>query len=1233
MRRIPFFAPRVMLILLATVGFASENRTGMTTQILTATPYRTVVAAEFDAAAVTQRLNSLESDEHLTDGTGLLLAIAGHGAPVATVTRIELGEPVSTTQSLDERDIAATVDDVVMLGEPAIVHDLRLVALNFRSLLRDADGLLRTVTYVEAEVTTTSTPSVNEHNDPMSFSSAFYPIYQAAVANLDEVYPEMSLRVPGKYLVILPGATLSNIEGTAHWINWTNLKRRKGYELQITTLEMIQQEIGNATKEGIKQYIQQQYAAGDLEYLMLIGDSTGSIVVPTWFEANPDPAHSGESKVGDNAYLTVDGDDYLPDILCGRVSVNSQTDIARYFSKDFGYETNPFRDNTHWFETAICAAGNYSEGSYPVTPVWNVNWARKRLLDSGVITDADTFYYHDADDPPPDHWTQALKDSITAGACLVLYRGWAAQDGWQYPQFRINDIYYNGQELIHTGRRLPAFFAIVCGSADFSWTGGKCLGEFLTVGIGSVATPNGAIIYYGASDVSTNTRHNNAMLAGEMDALLIDDLRSSAAIAAVGELLAYQQFPLEREPSGGFISLVEYYVFHVFNLLGDPETQLTIGQPHDLDMTIQNPLNNGMSWVDVLVQSGGSAISNAVVTLRAGTTGPVQSARTDASGHAWVAADLTGATVAQLTAWKSKYFLRMMDVAVASTDFDPRISGVNWQDGGDNLPNPGETIPFTLNVHYLGNVASDVTATLTSLDSRITVVNGAGTFGTLQPGQDGTSSQMSIMLGGELADGEHPRIQVQFTGNGSQTRYFEVPVSAPDALMLSLTVNDANGILEPGETANVTVTLRNIGHQNAGNLTATVYSFDNSVTFPDNQITWGAVNIGQDVTSSDPFQVTLANGVTPGRQVFLRYAVSNGGVLLGTRGQFLTVGVVTIHAPTGPDAYGYYAYEDIDEVNDVPYTATPTYEWIELDPAHGGGNDAIGDTVRDDSFFMKTLPAPFTFYGQTFSNIWICSNGWVSFENPLLPEFRNWELPMIMAPWLMIAPYWEDLEIDLTLPNQDSLWNIWSRWDSPNRFIIEWRAFNRAGLTSGGNDAPEIFELILEYDDAGDDDILVQYNTVNQRDNGANPSNYSTVGIQNYYMQTGLTLTYADAYPASVGTLQTGRAIRFTTTPPDNFTAASEPGEPIPTVFALHEAYPNPFNPVTELRFDLPDAGNVTLKVFDVLGRQHAVLVDGFRAAGSYQTSFDARELPTGLYFARLESHGHALVQKLMLVK
>jgi hypothetical protein len=118
-----------------------------------------------------------------------------------------------------------------------------------------------------------------------------------------------------------------------------------------------------------------------------------------------------------------------------------------------------------------------------------------------------------------------------------------------------------------------------------------------------------------------------------------------------------------------------------------------------------------------------------------------------------------------------------------------------------------------------------------------------------------------------------------------------------------------------------------------------------------------------------------------------------------------------------------------------------------------------------------------------------------------------------------------------------------------------------------------------------------------------------------------------------VDTLRAGRAILFTTTPPDSFSDAPPPRPGVMHRFALHEAYPNPFNPRAELRFELPCAGRATLKVYDILGQEVATLVDGVFAPGSYQVSFDGQRLPSGLYFARLISGPNTQVRKLMLVK
>ncbi len=92
-----------------------------------------------------------------------------------------------------------------------------------------------------------------------------------------------------------------------------------------------------------------------------------------------------------------------------------------------------------------------------------------------------------------------------------------------------------------------------------------------------------------------------------------------------------------------------------------------------------------------------------------------------------------------------------------------------------------------------------------------------------------------------------------------------------------------------------------------------------------------------------------------------------------------------------------------------------------------------------------------------------------------------------------------------------------------------------------------------------------------------------------------------------------------------------QPG--IPSVLALHDNYPNPFNPTTTIRYDLPKAGVVRLAVFDVLGRQVAELINAQQAAGFHTITFNASGLSSGVYFYRLKANNHTLIKKMLLMK
>jgi hypothetical protein len=88
-----------------------------------------------------------------------------------------------------------------------------------------------------------------------------------------------------------------------------------------------------------------------------------------------------------------------------------------------------------------------------------------------------------------------------------------------------------------------------------------------------------------------------------------------------------------------------------------------------------------------------------------------------------------------------------------------------------------------------------------------------------------------------------------------------------------------------------------------------------------------------------------------------------------------------------------------------------------------------------------------------------------------------------------------------------------------------------------------------------------------------------------------------------------------------------------PEQYALEQNYPNPFNPSTTIRYTLPVSGRVAVRVYNILGQAVATLVDGNQNAGTYEVSFNASALSSGVYFYRIESGSFEAVKKMMLLK
>ena len=89
----------------------------------------------------------------------------------------------------------------------------------------------------------------------------------------------------------------------------------------------------------------------------------------------------------------------------------------------------------------------------------------------------------------------------------------------------------------------------------------------------------------------------------------------------------------------------------------------------------------------------------------------------------------------------------------------------------------------------------------------------------------------------------------------------------------------------------------------------------------------------------------------------------------------------------------------------------------------------------------------------------------------------------------------------------------------------------------------------------------------------------------------------------------------------------------LPTEFVLDQNYPNPFNPVTQIRFAVPDPQFINVRIYDVLGREVAVLVDEKFNPGLYTVTWNAGGFPSGIYYYQLRTPSFTATRKLTLLK
>lgn len=145
----------------------------------------------------------------------------------------------------------------------------------------------------------------------------------------------------------------------------------------------------------------------------------------------------------------------------------------------------------------------------------------------------------------------------------------------------------------------------------------------------------------------------------------------------------------------------------------------------------------------------------------------------------------------------------------------------------------------------------------------------------------------------------------------------------------------------------------------------------------------------------------------------------------------------------------------------------------------------------------------------------------------------------------------------------------------------------------------------------------------------------SSLTAERGFDKVDLGLKVKSIVPKSTAFASLGHIFDFTNITAANETQANKTNDASGTITEelTTQNYPNPFNPTTLIKFTIKQSGKVTLKVYDVLGREVANLLNSYHESGSYEIPFDGSNLPSGIYFYNLTANGKSLTKKMMLLK
>ena len=997
-------------------------------------------------------------------------------------------------QSQSTTSLVVYPENIYSLTEVQSVRDYQFITINFYPFrfhaqtqnLEINEEISITIHYQGGD---SSSIIDNPYSLHPKISRSFEKLYASLFANYDAirminpVYQEPSL-------LIIYGGNAGEQPIFQQFVEW---RKQTGYVVNTAGVASI----GNSTTM-IKNYIQNAYDTWEHppEYVLFVGNirSSTSYVVPA-YSFNP----SYMVVYGDYPYSHLEGNDQLGDVFIGRLPAENLNQLTNLFNKIFRYERQPFIGGESWLSRSLLVGdwGGNSGGSGISTVITNRNI--KETIQAYDPQHSFQEVYSNLVTP-----TQMI-NTFNLGGVNFHYRGFYLMNG--FSSAHINQV--NNVDM------LANCVWITCGTAHWDENSPS---EAAVKRVTATNGHAGAITATGMSASATHTAYNNLLSSALYNGLYHHDMPNMGMANLYAKI--YQQQVYNHQATQAY-----YHAFYLC-LFGDPTLNIYKTKPLSFEVLIPESIPFGTQGLSFVVQDQiGNSVSGAWVTIRNSTGTYYTKAYTDAQGNAVLSLEPTGTENLVCTITREGFVPLFQEITVINNPFVAVLDyTLNTQN--TNFVDQNETVLLGLEIkNYSIAAQTNLQAVLSSDSELVNIPLPNIELGSFNPNEVRLfPSSFSFQVLPTAQDQELLPLTISISnGVDIWNSYLLLTIKGVSLAVIQTSVLGEFDYLTIDSPNEIYFEISNQGSIAVENLQAVFSSDSIFMEVTQAELYFGTINPDQSVMPLEQkIGLSLYPEVIPGMEVWGKLHFYADQEFQQTIPIHLIAGSKSIDDPTGPDEYGYMFLD----WNDSSLYDAPTYVWQEI--SDSGTDTNLFDVSAIQEEDAKTIDLPFiaNFYGESYSQITICSNGWFSFGQTNVKEFRNLPLPSPAAPKAMVAVYWTDLVVGGTFGG--GVYTYYN--ENLHAFIIQWNEVKvvigyptYATLLVG----PAVTFQAIIYDPLyyslalGDSPIRLQYKTFYSGDSGSStgPINYFTVGIQDHQTENGLTYVFNNDYQPGASTL------------------------------------------------------------------------------------------------------------------